>query len=402
MENAWDLRRRSVAILVEPVAFAIVLEDGAEDPAVAVEVGELRVLQLGVEFRAADLVEKFVVAPYAAGRGAFGIAQPGLVASALRSGLLLLRRIHFVAVGFVVPPDVAEIGGDHVGAGVDVADHALAGGDGAREGVLDGMARFVLGDGGIGRRAEAASGRTARRGRSATAIAVVGVDDVAGGAAAGAIVAGMVVGAGQGHDGIEQARFLQAEENGIGAQFGAEAAIAELVVGLAGILLRGRDCRFRLFCGRRVRRRAERCRAAKFPSARADRVAGGRPWSRSFFGVGGGNVFMRLRLAVAVVAFAEAGVLVRVAAVVVERGAPEHAGVGHHAGGDSADFVGVAVGGAAGFGGDAEIAGVDEFDVVGGFTEPFGEEHARGCERFSEWRSGRLDVGFLFGGGVFG
>src|ERR1700720_823611 len=55
------------------------------------------------------------------------------------------------------------------------------------------------------------------------------------GAAAGAIVAGMIVRAGQRHDRIEQASFLQAEENGIGAKLGAEAALAELVIGLAGI-----------------------------------------------------------------------------------------------------------------------------------------------------------------------
>ena len=35
-----------VVVLVQPVAFAIVFEDGAEDPAVAVEIGELGLLQL--------------------------------------------------------------------------------------------------------------------------------------------------------------------------------------------------------------------------------------------------------------------------------------------------------------------------------------------------------------------
>ena len=67
--------------------------------------------------------------------------------------------------------------------------------------------------------------------------AIVGVDDVAGGAAAGAIIAGLVVGARQVEEGIEETRFLQAEENGIGAQLGAETAIAELVVRAAGFFL---------------------------------------------------------------------------------------------------------------------------------------------------------------------
>ena len=66
-------------------------------------------------------------------------------------------------------------------------------------------------------------------------VVVVGVDDVAGGAAAGAIVAGVIVGAGEGHDGIEEAGFLQAEEDGVGAELGAEAALGELIVGLAGL-----------------------------------------------------------------------------------------------------------------------------------------------------------------------
>lgn len=50
-------------------------------------------------------------------------------------------------------------------------------------------------------------------------ISIVGVNHVAGGAAAGTIIAGMIIGAGQRKDGIEQASFLEAEEYGIGAKF---------------------------------------------------------------------------------------------------------------------------------------------------------------------------------------
>ena len=46
---------------IEQVAFAIVFEDGAEDPAVAVIIGELGVLQLRIQFR--DLLEKIRIAP---------------------------------------------------------------------------------------------------------------------------------------------------------------------------------------------------------------------------------------------------------------------------------------------------------------------------------------------------
>ena len=59
--------------------------------------------------------------------------------------------------------------------------------------------------------------------------AIVGIDHVAGGAAAGAIIAGLVVGAEEVQRRIEQARFLQADEDGIGAVLGAEAAIAKRV-----------------------------------------------------------------------------------------------------------------------------------------------------------------------------
>ena len=51
-----------VVFLVEQIALAIVFVDGAEDPAVAVEVGELRVLQGLVELRAADLLQEADVA----------------------------------------------------------------------------------------------------------------------------------------------------------------------------------------------------------------------------------------------------------------------------------------------------------------------------------------------------
>ena len=65
--------------------------------------------------------------------------------------LFLMLRIHQLAVGLVVPPHVAEIGVQHVRAGMHVAHDALAGGRGRRELVLDRMARLVLRDRGIGR-----------------------------------------------------------------------------------------------------------------------------------------------------------------------------------------------------------------------------------------------------------
>ena len=117
-----------------------------------------------------------------------------------------------------------------------------------------------------------------RIGAGVRRIAVVCVDDMACGAAAGAVVAGMIVCAGQRHHRIDQARFLQAEEDGIGAELRAEPAVTELVVGLAGILLRDWDCLVRIFSARRVRTREGRFRAEKFPSDKADQALVTRLW----------------------------------------------------------------------------------------------------------------------------
>ena len=120
---------------------------------------------------------------------------------------------------------------------MNVADDALAGGNGARELVLDRMARLVLRNGRIDLRAVRLIA-VLGVGPGMHRRAIVGVDDMAGRAAAVAIIAGMIVGAGQRKDRIEQARLLQAEKDRIGAQLGAEAAIAQLDVGPPGIFFR--------------------------------------------------------------------------------------------------------------------------------------------------------------------
>ncbi len=141
-----------MALRIEQVALAIALVHRAKHPAVAVEIGELRVLQLLVELRAAGFFEERKILPQPARRRALRIRLPRFEALFI-GRIVLLLRIHVLAVGFVVPPDVAEIRRHHVGARMDVADDALAGGNGARELVLDGMAGFVLRNGGIDLRA---------------------------------------------------------------------------------------------------------------------------------------------------------------------------------------------------------------------------------------------------------
>src|SRR5947209_6459321 len=65
------------------------------------------------------------------------------------------------------------------------------------------------------------------RAAASSGLAVVGVDHVTGGAAAGAEVAGLVVGAEEVKRRVEEARLDQADEHRVGAVLGAEAADAE-------------------------------------------------------------------------------------------------------------------------------------------------------------------------------
>src|SRR5713101_8244853 len=159
--------------------------------------------------------------------------QEGLIALFFR-WIALLFGIHLVAFDFVVPPGEAEVGRDHVRAGMNVANHALARRNRARENMLYGMARLIFGDRGIGGSAESGVA-VCCVGAGVQRVAIIRVDHVAGGAAAAAIVAGMIVRAGERHLRIHQTRLLQAQENGIGAELCAEAAVAEFVLGLAGI-----------------------------------------------------------------------------------------------------------------------------------------------------------------------
>ena len=371
-----SLKSTLLIVLVQPVAFAIVLEDGAVDPAVAVEIGELGLLVFGVEV--AHVAQKFGIAPVAFERGGFGIAQQ-------RDGGVLglpvfgLRRVHAVAIGLVVPPHVAEILGRVGSAGVNVADHALAGGNRARQAVLDGVAFLVLLDGGVGGGAVA---QVAARGigTGVRGVAIVGVDHVAGGATGAAIVAGLIVGAEKVEQRVEQAGALQALEYGVGARQGAEAAIAQAVVaaledaqrvaGLGGFELRQRP-------------------EFREPRFELDLGGGGRR--------NGGEL---LRRAIARIAFSEERALEREGAVVVERRSPEERAVAHQAGANLGDDRAVAVSVAAGLVGDAQVAGVEEADELGRFPIERGVTARRVGGRSPEGPIARRDVGGEFVGSV--
>ena len=136
----------------------VALVDGTEIPAVSVVVRELRVVQFGIELT--HVREELRVGPLALGSRALRIAivdRPDL----LGCRILLLLGPHGRRVRLVIPHGVAhERVHEHVGL-VHVADHALAGGNGAREAMRERMSRLVFGNDRID---GAALTRVARRG----------------------------------------------------------------------------------------------------------------------------------------------------------------------------------------------------------------------------------------------
>ena len=225
-----------IAVGVEQIAVAVLFVDGAKDPAMPVEIGELRVQQLRVDLlveifkevrpgHVADLVVVvgISIGPQSSHRRAFGIVLADLVL-VFAGRILLLARIHELAVGLVVPPGVSEIRVQHVRARVNVTDDARARRHVFDERVLHRMPGFVLRNLRIVLHRRAAVARLCPE----TAVhraGVVGVDDVTGAASAGAIVAGMIVRAHHVQRGIEQAGFLQADPDRIGSHVRAKAAI---------------------------------------------------------------------------------------------------------------------------------------------------------------------------------
>ncbi len=363
------VKRDLLVVLVEQVAFAIVLEDGAENPAMAVEVGELGVLQLPVELGRAGFLQEVRVGPQAAHGGAFGIARLNLVLLGC-AGIALLGGPHVLAIHFVVPPGIAEISRDHVRPRVHVADHALAGRNRARELVADGMSGLISRNGGIGGRGlSQISGRSVGAGMFRRTI--VGVDHVAGAAAAGPVVAGLIVGAGERQQRIEQAGLLQSEKNRIGAQFGAEAALAQFDLRLARLFFEAWIPYFRLFPAASFEHAQDVAGLRNLPALQRIEIRQ-HSFLADLFRRGRREGEQSLRFAVGAVAFAEAWGLQRECAVVVERRAPQHGAVGHHAGLDFSYFRGVAAAGAAGFIGDPQVSRVDEANVIPVFVEPLG------------------------------
>src|SRR5580658_1001921 len=189
------VERNLVSLGIEKIAFAVVLEGRPENPSVTVEIGELGVLEVPVEFRCPSLLQEPHVGPVAANRGPLRIPRLDQLLF-LRTGMALLFRIHLVAIDLVVPPGVAKIRCDHVGTGMDVANDALTRRNRSSELMLDGMSGLILWNGRVGSCGlpKVAAGRIVSR---VFRRAIVGVDHMAGTASAGAKVTGLIVGSGE-------------------------------------------------------------------------------------------------------------------------------------------------------------------------------------------------------------
>ena len=176
---------------IEEVPLAVHLENGAENPAVAVVVGKLGLLELRVD-HGGDIAQKLSISPSATRRRLLGVPREGLHEFRVR-WVFLRRGPHVVPVGLVTPHREAEVGVQERIRLVVMARHALARRNGRRELVDDGMAGFVRGD--LRVHAEGLPG-IPEAGVALPRVhraAVVGVHHVASGAAARAVVSRLVV-----------------------------------------------------------------------------------------------------------------------------------------------------------------------------------------------------------------
>jgi len=348
-------RRDRLARRILELPLAVALVHRAEDPAVAVEVGELRALQAGIE--RLHLRQELRIRPQAPERGALGVSTLDEVALG-SAELARLGGIHRFAVELVVPERVAHEARDHVGAGMHVAGHALARRNARGEDVPDRVPRLVLRQRGIGaRRAAAVAGRGV--GTRVHRRAVVRVHHVAGAAAARAVIAGVVVRAEEREQRIEETRLLRAEDHRVDAVERPRAAERQAHVGTSRLCRRvgktglGPAPATGLEGAEGVARGAD-LEAREGEEHRQDALA------PSQLRGGRRRRAQHLRAAVRAVALPDHGVLARQHAVVVERGAVEHRTVRHHARGDVLHLLRVTA--TAGLRCRAQVARVHEAD----------------------------------------
>src|SRR5882762_10342871 len=193
--------------------------------------------------------------------------------------------------------------------------------------------------------------------------AVVCVHHVTGTAAARAVIAGLVIRAGKRQQRVEQPSFLQAEEHRISSQLGPKSPLAQLDLGLACVLFRVRVANLRTLPASTLKHPQHVSRLRDFPPRQRFKVRQD-AFALDFLSSRSRECCEPLRLAVRTIAFPEMRGLPRKRAVVVQRGAPEHCAVSHHAGLDFSHFGRVASRYAASFFGYPKIARIYEANVV--------------------------------------
>ena len=185
---------------------------------------------------------------------------------------------------------------------------------------------------------------------------------MAGGTAAGAVVAGSVVRAEKAEQRIVQPRLLRAEKDGVGAVQGAQATGRQASVGFAGRLVEGRETERELIESAFLED-AEQVAGLAHVEA-LQRIE---EWQDAvlfrLFGSWFEWVVELQRRAVRAIGLADDGVLHVDRAVVVSGGVPEHAAVVHHRVTHALDDVAVAQ--PARFFRHAQVAGIDEADELG-------------------------------------
>ena len=180
-----------------------------------------------------------------------------------------------------------------------------------------------------------------------------------------------VIGAGQRKQRIEQARFLQAEKDRVGAQQGAEAALAEFDVGACRILLRGSGCRFRPFF-RPPRSNTRKTLPGCEISQRSSGSARGDAFHARFFGRGRRHRVRSLAAGLRQNSFRRNARSSAGKRRCYRAPLPTACRRGSSCWSSRADFRGVASRCAAGFRRNSQIAGVDEADVRVILVQPLG------------------------------
>src|SRR5579862_5793028 len=200
--------------------------------------------------------------------------------------------------------------------------------------------------------------------------AIVCIHDVAGRAAAAAIVTRLVVGTRQREQRIEQAGLLEAEKNGVGAKKSAETAFAELVVRASGFFLTIGVADFAFFLAAAFKNTQHVAGLRYFPALERSEF-----WKNSFqadfVGSGGRDCADSLRDPGRRVALAEARIFQWERTVIVKRRTPKHRSVRHHAGFYFQNFRRVTPGCATCLCGDSQVSRIDEADVLVTFAQPF-------------------------------